>query len=99
MYDDRRTKLWISMTTQTADQIPHPARDEIELGAFLHALSVPVGMKSGAARARAAAEPTWGSFAVRVTKSTCPHHFRVLGGGGVTHQRRGGPARRNALRR
>jgi DNA-binding transcriptional ArsR family regulator len=87
------------MTTQTAEEIAHPRRDEIELAGVLHALSDPVRLRMVAALAAAEGEPTCGSFDVPVTKSTCTHHFRVLREAGVIHQRQQGTARRNRLRR
>jgi DNA-binding transcriptional ArsR family regulator len=88
-----------TMTTQTAEEIAHPHRDEIELAAVLHALSDPVRLRMVAALAASEGEPTCGSFDVPVTKSTCTHHFRVLREAGLIHQRPQGTARRNRLRR
>jgi DNA-binding transcriptional ArsR family regulator len=88
------------METQLADEIAHPTRAEIELGAVLHALSDPVRLKVVAALAREdAGAQTCGSFDVPVSKSTCTHHFRVLREAGVIHQRQEGTARLNTLRR
>ena len=86
------------MATETTEEIPHPKRDEIELGAVLHALSDPVRLKIVAALAGSDGEPACGSFDVPVTKSTCTHHFRVLREAGVIHQRQEGTARLNTLR-
>src|SRR4051795_7061757 len=87
------------MTTETAEQIAHPAPDEIELGAVLHALSDPVRLRIVAELAGDEREHSCGSFDVPVTKSTCTHHFKVLREAGVIHQRQEGTARLNALRR
>jgi DNA-binding transcriptional ArsR family regulator len=87
------------MATQATEEIAHPTRAEIELGAVLHALSDPVRLTIVAALARAGGEPTCGSFDVPVTKSTCTHHFKVLREAGVIRQRQEGTARRNTLRR
>src|SRR5438876_10271603 len=87
------------MATEATEEIPHPKRDEIELGAVLHALSDPVRLKIVAALAGPDSEHTCGSFDVPVTKSTCTHHFKVLREAGVIHQRQEGTARLNALRR
>jgi DNA-binding transcriptional ArsR family regulator len=89
------------MKTQTKapEEIPHPRRNEIELGAVLHALSDPVRLKIVAALAGAEKECTCGSIDVPVSKSTCTHHFRVLREAGVIHQRQEGTARLNTLRR
>src|ERR687895_1971308 len=99
MYEGRRTKGSMATQTKTAEQIPHPARSEIELGAVLHALSDPVRLRIVAALAEGQGEHTCGSFDVPVTKSTCTHHFKVLREAGVIHQRQEGTARLNALRR
>src|SRR5918999_1737433 len=87
------------MPTQTTEEIAHPRRAEIELGAVLHALSDPVRLRIVAALAGGDGEHTCGSFDVPVTKSTCTHHFKVLREAGVIHQRQEGTARLNALRR
>ncbi len=87
------------MSPTTAEQIAHPRREEIELGAVLHALSDPVRLEIVAALAAADGEPACGSFDVPVTKSTCTHHFKVLREAGVIHQRQQGTARLNKLRR
>ena len=86
------------MRTEATEEIGHPERDEIELGAVLHALSDPVRLQIVAALAGSDGEPTCGSFDVPVTKSTCTHHFRVLREAGVIHQRQEGATRLNALR-
>jgi DNA-binding transcriptional ArsR family regulator len=76
-----------------------PAREDIDLGAVLHALSDPIRLQIVAALAtRADACPT-GSFDVPVSKSTCTHHFRVLREAGVVRQRPEGTTRLNTLRR
>ena len=81
------------------EEIPHPERSEIELGAVLHALSDPVRLQIVAALAEADGSPTCGSFDVPVTKSTCTHHFKVLREAGLIAQRQEGTARLNTLRR
>ena len=87
------------MPTQTTEELAHPRRAEIELGAVLHALSDPVRLKIVAALADADGEHSCGSFDVPVTKSTCTHHFKVLREAGIIHQRQEGTARLNMLRR
>ena len=87
------------MHTKPAEEIAHPQRAEIELGAVLHALSDDVRLRIVAELAAADGEPTCGSFDVPVTKSTCTHHFKVLREAGVIHQRQDGTARLNTLRR
>ena len=82
----------------TAERIPHPAREELELGAVLHALSDPVRLRIVATLAAEGAR-TCGSFGLPVTKSTCTHHFRVLREAGVIAQRPKGTTRVNSLRR
>jgi DNA-binding transcriptional ArsR family regulator len=89
----------MEMTTDTVEQIAHPAPEEIELGAVLHALSDPVRLRIVAELAADEREHSCGSFDVPVTKSTCTHHFKVLREAGVIHQRQEGTARLNALRR
>jgi DNA-binding transcriptional ArsR family regulator len=86
-------------TTRPAEQIAHPAREEIDLGAVLHALSDPVRRQIVDALARTEDELSCGSFDVPVTKSTCTHHFRVLREAGVIRQRQRGTTRLNSLRR
>src|SRR5437016_8336616 len=88
------------MTTQaTTEEIAHPKRNEIELGAVLHALSDSVRLRIVGALAEGDSELTCGSFEVPVTKSTCTHHFRILREAGVIHQRNEGATRLNMLRR
>ncbi len=84
--------------TPATDQIVHPTRDELELGAVLHALSDPVRLRIVAALATGDGEHTCGSFALPVTKSTCTHHFKVLREAGVIQQRHQGTTRLNRLR-
>ena len=89
------------MTTAPAalsHEIPHPARDDLDLAAVLHALSDPVRLEIVAGLAEGD-ERACGSFDVGVTKSTCTHHFRVLREAGLIQQRQQGTARLNSLRR
>ncbi len=87
------------MSTSATDEITHPQRDEIELGAVLHALSDPVRRSIVAALANDDdQECASGGFDVPVTKSTCTHHFRVLREAGVVRQRQQGRLRLNTLR-
>ncbi len=85
--------------TQTIEKIAHPAREEIELGAVLHALSDPVRLRIVAGLANGEEARSCGSFDVPVTKSTCTHHFKVLREAGIIRQRAQGTARLNTLRR
>jgi DNA-binding transcriptional ArsR family regulator len=84
---------------QSHTRTDQPAREEIELGAVLHALSDPTRLQIVTALdSRPDACPT-GSFDVPVSKSTCTHHFRVLREAGVISQRPEGTTRLNTLRR
>jgi DNA-binding transcriptional ArsR family regulator len=88
------------MSSQIAEEIAHPTRSEIELGAVLHALSDPVRLRIVATLAAAGeSEQPCGSFNLPVTKSTCTHHFKVLRQAGIIYQRQEGTARLNRLRR
>jgi DNA-binding transcriptional ArsR family regulator len=85
--------------TPPTEQIAHPACEQLELGAVLHALSDPVRLRIVGELARGECEYTCGSFALPVTKSTCTHHFKVLREAGVIQQRHQGTTRLNRLRR
>lgn len=88
-----------SMESQaTVEAIDHPAREELDLAAVLHALSDPLRLRIVAGLA-SDEERTCGSFELPVTKSTCTHHFRVLREAGVIRTRQAGTSRFNALRR
>jgi DNA-binding transcriptional ArsR family regulator len=88
------------MSTHTTESIAHPAVEELELGAVLHALSDPVRLRIVAKLAHNdGTDHTCGSFALPVTKSTCTHHFKVLREAGVIQQRPQGTTRLNRLRR
>jgi DNA-binding transcriptional ArsR family regulator len=86
------------MSVSTSEPIPHPACEELELGAILHALSDPVRLRIVAELAQGEVECTCGSFELPVTKSTCTHHFKVLREAGVIKQRQQGTTRLNKLR-
>jgi DNA-binding transcriptional ArsR family regulator len=77
----------------------HPARQDLELAAVLHALSDPHRLQIVHALADEPAPRRCGSFDLDVTKSTLTHHFRVLREAGVIEQRVEGTARLNSLRR
>jgi DNA-binding transcriptional ArsR family regulator len=101
MFDDCRTKNSDknAMTSATAAETDQPAREDIDLGAVLHALSDPTRLQIVAALdSRPDACPT-GSIDVPMSKSTCTHHFRVLREAGVVRQRPEGTSRLNTLRR
>ena len=80
------------------DALHHPAANEIELAAVLHALSDPMRLQIVVGLADGAQRPC-GSFNLPVTKSTCTHHFKVLREAGVIRQRLEGTTRLNSLRR
>jgi DNA-binding transcriptional ArsR family regulator len=88
-----------AMSMHTTESIAHPAVEELELGAVLHALSDPVRLQIVAKLAHSDGDHTCGSFALPVTKSTCTHHFKVLREAGVIKQRQQGTTRLNMLRR
>ncbi len=77
----------------------HPAADDLELAAVLHALSDPQRLAIVRALADSSGPRRCGSFDLAVTKSTATHHFRVLREAGVIHQHEDGTARLNSLRR
>ena len=79
------------------DSLHHPAKDEIELVAVLHALSDPIRLRIVVGLATGDHRPC-GSFDLPVTKSTCTHHFKVLRESGVIRQRLEGTTRLNSLR-
>jgi DNA-binding transcriptional ArsR family regulator len=85
------------LTVTAAPELPHPALDDLELAAVLHALSDPVRLEIVAGLA-GGDERACGSFDVAVTKSTCTHHFRVLREAGLIRQRQQGTMRLNSLR-
>src|SRR4051795_8217265 len=85
------------MTVVQSDIIP--LRDELELGAVLHALSDPVRLQMVAALAATEDKRTCSSFDVPVTKSTCSHHFKVLRESGIISQEKQGRSILNTLRR
>jgi DNA-binding transcriptional ArsR family regulator len=83
---------------EALDPLAHPAREQIELAAVLHALSDPMRLRIVAALA-VEDKRTCKSFNLPVTKSTCTHHFRVLREAGLIRQRVEGTTRLNSLRR
>ena len=82
----------------TATELEHPAAQDLELSAVLHALSDPVRLKMVRYLADAPEERSCRSFDVPVTKSTCTHHFKVLREAGIIRQRQEGTSRLNLLR-
>ena len=79
--------------------ITHPAKQELELPAVLHALSDPHRLQVVRVLAERDSPQRCGAFGLPVTKSTATHHFRVLREAGVISQVEDGTARLNALRR
>ena len=80
------------------DPLSHPACEEIELAAVLHALSDPMRLRIVTGLA-VEDKRTCKSFDLPVVKSTCTHHFRVLREAGLIHQRLIGTTKLNSLRR
>jgi DNA-binding transcriptional ArsR family regulator len=90
------------MTDMSIDQgqvLHHPARDEIELAAVLHALSDPQRLQIVRELASDSEPRPCGSIELDVTKSTMTHHFRVLREAGVIRQERRGTTKLTWLRR
>ena len=78
----------------------HPAKDELELPAVLHALSDPQRLQIVRSLAEEYPAPrACGTFGLSVSKSTLTHHFRVLREAGVIEQRHEGTSKLNSLRR
>jgi DNA-binding transcriptional ArsR family regulator len=77
----------------------HPACEDLELPAILHALSDPQRLRI---IRELSVDPTprpCGSFELGVTKSTCTHHFRVLREAGLITQHELGASKLTSLRR
>ena len=83
----------------SADPVPQPRREDIQLVAVLHALSDPVRLEIVRELAEGGQERPCGGFDVSVTKSTLTHHFRVLRESGVVSQRPTGTSKLTTLRR
>jgi DNA-binding transcriptional ArsR family regulator len=77
----------------------HPAAEEIELPAVLHALSDPQRLRIVRELAASERPLTCGSIALDISKSTRTHHFRVLREAGLIEQRREGTCKLSTLRR
>jgi DNA-binding transcriptional ArsR family regulator len=82
----------------SADALPHPPAEKLDLAAVLHALSDPMRLQIVAGLS-AGEERTCNSFDLPVVKSTCTHHFKVLREAGVIRQRLEGTTKLNSLRR
>ena len=77
----------------------HPAREEIDLSAVLHALSDPQRRGMVVELAHSEAPRPCGSFAPEISKSTRTHHFRVLREAGLIAQWKEGTCKMSRLRR
>jgi DNA-binding transcriptional ArsR family regulator len=87
-----------ALTEGPLDSLHHPAANEIDLAAVLHALSDPMRLRIVVSLADGDHRPC-GGFDLPVSKSTCTHHFKVLREAGVIRQRLEGTTRLNSLRR
>jgi DNA-binding transcriptional ArsR family regulator len=81
-----------------ASEIHHPAVDEIELTAVMHALSDPARLQVVRVLA-AEGERACGTLELGVSKATASHHFKVLREAGVTRKRIEGAHHYLTLRR
>jgi DNA-binding transcriptional ArsR family regulator len=79
-------------------ELHHPAANEIELTAVMHALSDPARL-SVVRTLAVEPECPCGAFELGVTKATASHHFKVLREAGLVHMRPDGPRRYLTLRR
>jgi DNA-binding transcriptional ArsR family regulator len=77
----------------------HPAREDLELAAVLHALSDPHRLEIIRMLAADPQPRPCGTFGLDVSKSTLTHHFRVLREAGVIEQQRVGTSKLTSLRR
>jgi len=77
----------------------HPAIDDLELAAVLHALSDPQRLQIVSELSIDPTPRPCGSFELGVTKSTSTHHFRVLREAGVISQELQGTSKLTSLRR
>ena len=87
------------MTIDHAATLHHPARDEIDLPAVLHAFSDPQRLQIVRELAADSEPRPCGTIELGVTKSTMTHHFRVLREAGVIRQERHGTTKLTSLRR
>jgi DNA-binding transcriptional ArsR family regulator len=77
----------------------HPAAEEIELSAVLHALSDPQRLRIVRELAASEEPLACGTIVLEISKSTRTHHFRVLREAGLIEQRREGTRKLSVLRR
>ena len=78
--------------------VHHPAAEEIELTAVMHALSDPARLSVVRTLAVESERPC-GTFDLGVTKATASHHFKVLREAGLVMTRADGSRRYLTLRR
>jgi DNA-binding transcriptional ArsR family regulator len=86
MFDEHSTSCSTNVVQSAAamsDHLHHPAVEELELAAVLHALSDPMRLRIVRDLADAGA-CNCGAFSVPVAKSTLSHHLKVLREAGVT---------------
>ncbi|HEY7150498.1 MAG TPA: helix-turn-helix transcriptional regulator [Solirubrobacterales bacterium] len=86
------------MSVDQAVTLHHPAREELELPAVLHALSDPQRLQIVRELAGASEPQPCGTIQLDVAKSTMTHHFRVLRESGVIRQERAGTTKLTSLR-
>ncbi|MHA7984772.1 ArsR/SmtB family transcription factor [Rathayibacter sp. CAU 1779] len=79
-------------------RLDHPAGDELELTAVLHALADPTRLAIVRTLYREADGRACGTFPVDVAPSTLSHHFKVLRTAGVIFQEDHGTRRWTTLR-
>jgi DNA-binding transcriptional ArsR family regulator len=79
--------------------LDHPASEDLDLAAVLHALSDPQRLRIVQTLASDPEPRPCGTFGLDVSKSTATHHFRVLREAGIIEQRTDGTAKFNSLRR
>lgn len=77
----------------------HPAREDLELSAVLHALSDPHRLRIVRELSLDPEPRPCGSFLLGISKSTTTHHFRVLREAGVVAQQPIGTTKLTSLRR
>jgi DNA-binding transcriptional ArsR family regulator len=77
----------------------HPATEDLEMPAVLHALSDPQRLQIVRELSIDPTPRPCGSFELGVTKSTSTHHFRVLREAGLVSQQPLGTTKLTSLRR
>ena len=87
------------MSSVPAMELHDPARDELQLGEVLRALSDPVRLQIVHVLDQADGEVACSQFGLPVNKSTASHHFKVLRDAGVLQARIEGTRHFHTLRR